>query len=122
VLVETDDPSTWEIVHVARGTTDPVAQTLGFDLGYWDGNHFSALCDVLVMPRWHPAPPEDFDGLRRHASRLNGHTLFVTAADASAFRDWYVTRPWAEEEYFPGEFQVIRVDVVAPQDGRAAAP
>jgi hypothetical protein len=110
VLAATQSPSSWEVIGVARETRDKTPETLGFDIGYWGSDHFSLIGDSMVMPQWHPAPSEDFGELREQAERLNSSLLFDTHEAASRFRDWYLSKPWAESEDHPSEFQVIRVD------------
>jgi hypothetical protein len=105
-------PVDWEVVRVRRSIEDVTPDTLGFDVGYWGSDHFSLPCDCVVMPMWHPPPPEDYDVVRRRLERLNEHRLFPTAADARSFRTWYVAQPWAETESHAGDFHVIRVERV----------
>jgi hypothetical protein len=103
-------PEEWETIHVARGVDESTERTLGFDVGYWGSSHFSLVCDCAVMPTWHPPPPEDHEAVRERLASLNRHVLFDTAAEARAFREWYLDRPWGETEDFVDQFQVIRVD------------
>ncbi len=106
VYSKLERPEDYEIVLVERtpGRSKP---DLGYDIGYWAGDHFSLICDTLVMPVWHPPQPEDFSALAELARNLNPHMLFPTAGEASAFRDFYLSRSWAETEDRPGEFCVV---------------
>lgn len=113
VIAATETPSDWEVIRVARETTKGTPVTLGFDVGYWGSDHFSLIGDTMFMPRWHPAPPEDFEELRAQSEGLNAAALFDTSDAAHRFRDWYLTKSWAEEEGYPAKFQVIRVDEVS---------
>jgi len=110
VLAATESPGDWEVICVARETSERTPTTLGFDVGYWGSDHFSLICGSLLMPRWHLAPPEDFEELRAQATPLNADVLFDTHEDASRFREWYLSKPWAETEGYPAQFQVIRVE------------
>ena len=112
VLAATESPGDWEVIRVARETSERTPTTLGFDVGYWGSDHFSLIGDSLLMPRWHPAPPEDFEELRAQATPLNPDVLFETHEDASRFREWYLSKSWAESEVHPAQFQVIRVEEV----------
>jgi hypothetical protein len=115
VVAQTDHPAEWEVVLVERDVPDVTADTLGFDVGYWGGDHYSLIQDAMLVPRWHAPDPDDFEALSDHARRLNEHQLFASFADADAYRSWYRTRPWAEGEFVEdgeAEFQVIRVDAV----------
>lgn len=112
ILALTDDPSIQEVIRATRRSTEARGGTLGFDVGYWGSDHFSALCDSLLMPRWHGAPPEAFDALRSWGEKLTPAQLLATSADAHAFRSWYLAQEWSERESFPGQIEVIRVDTV----------
>jgi hypothetical protein len=115
VLARTDRPEEWEVVAVDRVAEVPGDLTLGFDVGTWGDDHFSIVRDAMLVPRRHPAAPEDFAFLVPHARRLNAHQLFATHDDAAAYRAWYRTRRWAEREdasRTEPEFQIVRVDAV----------
>lgn len=81
-----DDPKQWEIIHVSREESLGSKSTLGFDIGYWDLNHFSLIGDTIVTPRFHPPPREDYANLSRAFSKLNEHLLFTSINDAESFR------------------------------------
>jgi len=110
----TDEPPRYEVVRVTRGTATTSAATAGFDIGYWGSDHFSILCDAMMMVRWHPCPMEDLHFLEPWSRKLNEHMLFAREVDASEYRGWYLRQPWAEAERFPGELQIVRVDETAP--------
>ena len=101
-----DDPSERELVRVNRTTESITPRTLGFDVGYWGSDHFSAILNSIVSPhpRLDPVP------LVPWAGRLNRHLLLPTAVAAHEYRAWYVSQPWGETETTPGEFHVIRVE------------
>lgn len=111
ILQLSDQPSEREIVRVTRGSVAAAQETLGFDVGYWGSDHFSALADSVLLPRWHACPPEHFASIERWVRALNEHMLFRTAADAMAYRRWYLGQPWAEEESEPEQFQVMSLDL-----------
>jgi hypothetical protein len=50
-------PNDYEIVQLAREPFIEGADTLGFDIGYWGGDHYSIICDSAVRPLWHPPHP-----------------------------------------------------------------
>ncbi len=104
-----DDPETWEIIQIARFDESLDGNPLGFDIGYWASDHFSLIADTIVIPRWHPAPPEDFRELKNAMSSLNENLLFDTAEAARSFKEYYKSFPWAEEEMEDGQFCIIRV-------------
>jgi hypothetical protein len=106
-----DSPEEYEIVMLSREDSAPEVQTLGFDIGYWGGDHFSLICDLVVMPRWHPPPPEDFAVLASELTVLNDNLLFADTRAAAEFRAFYKRFPWAESEHYPGQFAVIEVSI-----------
>jgi hypothetical protein len=102
----------YEAVRVSRHGFEIGPETLGFDVGYWGGDHFSILADAAVTPTWHPPQPP-FQDLARQLRVLNKHFLFPTPEAAAGFGDWYRTQPWAETETRPHEFCVIRIETVS---------
>jgi hypothetical protein len=112
ILRLSDEPSKREVVRVTRGAAASTPDTLGFDVGYWGSDHFSALADAVLLPRWHACPPDLLTSVDPWVRTLNEHMLFRTATDAMEYRRWYLEQPWAEEESEPEQFQVIRVDFV----------
>ena len=131
VVALTDDPSMWEIIHISRGDTKGIGTLLGYDVGYWAGDHFSLIADSIVVPRWHPPVPDDFADMVAALSCLNANLLFKSATDAVEFKRFYKSKPWAEtEEVDGGEFYVIKVStgeethngLHSISEGRADAP
>lgn len=108
-----DQPSLWELIHVRRDELLASETTLGFDVGYWSDDHFSLIADTIVTPIWHPPALKDWEELAGQLSRLNEHLLFARPEDAAAFREWYISKPWAEEGE-PGEFCIIQIDPGSP--------
>jgi hypothetical protein len=104
-----ESPGEYEVALLAREPFCEKGECLGFDVGYWGGDHFSIICDSAVMPIWHPPQPECFDHLARELTIVNEHFLFRNAADAARFRAYYRTQHWAETESSPDEFCIIRV-------------
>ncbi len=105
-----DIPEQYEIIKVKRQDFEINPNTLGFDIGYWGGDHFSLIADTLVTPMFHPAPEEDYQELRQRLSALNPNILFNNPEDASEFRNWYKSKGWAETEDYEDEFCIIQVD------------
>lgn len=116
VLLLTDEPSSREIIHVSCPANEPTPSTLGYDVGYWGGDHFSLIADTIVVPRWHPPMPEDFAEVAQELSVLNEHLLFESPAEAAAFRSFYQSKPWAESVLQEpaasqqDQFYIIRVE------------
>ena len=67
-----------EVIAVRRRHFVRRSSVVGFDVGYWGGDHYSILCDSIVTPTWHPPQPEDFETLASLLSSLNEHLLFPT--------------------------------------------
>jgi hypothetical protein len=100
------------VVKVLRDAFVDSPAVLGFDVGYWGGDHYSIICDSIVTPTWHPPHPEDFEKLAGAVAALNENLLFRTADEAATFRTRYMEFAWAETEGYPGEFAVIQVEEV----------
>lgn len=109
VLSLTDNPSTWEAVHFSRCGASDLGKLLGYDIGYWGGDHFSLIAGTIVIPRWHPPAPEDFADLAAALSCLNENLLFDSTVDADEFKQFYKSKSWAETEDYDGQFCAIRV-------------
>lgn len=105
-----ESPAEYEIVQLAREPFVANADCLGFDVGYWGGDHYSIICDSAVRPLWHPPQPECFSELARELSTVNESFLFPRADEAARFRSWYRTQDWAETESRPDEFCIIQVN------------
>jgi hypothetical protein len=104
-----ESPNEYEIVQFARDPFLADLDCLGFDVGYWGGDHYSIICDSAVRPLWHPPQPECFDELAREFKMVNESFLFPNAEGAAQFRSWYRTQYWAETESRPDEFCIIQV-------------
>jgi hypothetical protein len=109
LLSNVSDSSQYEVVYVEYGQFSDGHQTIGFDVGYWGGDHFSLVADTAITPRWHPPPPEAFGTLAKHLSVVNESVLFSSANDAMAFSVFYRSQDWAETEFEEGQFAIIRV-------------
>lgn len=107
-----DDPSRHELLHLQRREFSSSGELLGYDVGYWGGDHFSLIADSFVTPRWHPPQPDTFHLLAEQLRGLNAHLLFPTPKDASSFRAWYRGQDWAETEGREDEFEIIQVCTV----------
>jgi hypothetical protein len=101
-----------EAVAVRRNSFITGPSVLGFDVGYWGGDHYSIVCDSVVTPTWHPPQPDDFQLLASLLGSLNEHLLFPTADAAITFRSRYTQFPWAETESYPGEFEVVQLAAI----------
>jgi hypothetical protein len=100
----------FEIIQVAREPFLDNVNGLGFDVGYWGGDHYSIICDSAVRPTWHPPHRDCFDELARELRAVNESFLFPSAEAATRFRTWYRPQSWAEIESQPDEFCIIQVN------------
>ncbi len=85
---------------------------LGFDIGYWGGDHYSIIADTFVTPTWHGPPEKDYSELAEKFKSLDKSLLFWTAEEAEEFKQYYKSKTWAEAELYEGEFSIIQVDKV----------
>jgi hypothetical protein len=111
LLLLVDHPEEYEVVRLSRDSSE-AGHLLGFDVGDWSGGNYSILCDSIIWPRWHPPVPVALSDLAHHIETLNDFMLFPDRASAERFRSFYLTQSWAETESEPGEFCVIRVELV----------
>lgn len=103
------DSSRFELLHLTRHEFVGSAGLLGYDIGYWGGDHYSLISDSFVAPRWHPPQPDTFHVLAQQLQCLNECLLFPSAEAAATFRSWYRTQDWAETEGHEDEFEIIQV-------------
>ena len=104
-----DRKDEFEIVQLSRESFVADGMLLGYDIGYWGGDHFSLICDTVVMPTWHPVPEEHWPELATCLRHLNENLLFSTEKEAIVFRNWYRSNDWAEIEGNAGEFCTIQL-------------
>jgi hypothetical protein len=104
-----ENPPEYEIIEVVRDDFGTEYDFLGFEVGYWAGDHFSLICDLVIMPQWHPPICEDFQELKEYLLRLNENCLFPDVKAAENLRDYYLTKSWAETESYPCEFCIIQM-------------
>jgi hypothetical protein len=102
-------PADYEIVQFVRGQFHSEGECLGYDVGYWAGNHYSIVSDSAVRPVWHPPDPDCFGTLALELRAVNDCFLFPSSDEAARFRSWYRTQAWAETEFRPDESCIIQV-------------
>ncbi|HET7434622.1 MAG TPA: hypothetical protein VFN10_07925 [Thermoanaerobaculia bacterium] len=106
-------PDTLEVIYVESGEVTTTHETLGYDVGYWTGDHFSLIADVAVTPLWHPPSPDAFADVAEHLLALNEQVLFPDYAEASRYRSFYRAQDWAETEFDEDQFRIVRVALPA---------
>jgi hypothetical protein len=110
-----DDSNQYELLQLQRRDFSSSGNLLGYDIGYWSGDHYSLIADCFVKPRWHPPQPDKFPVLAEQLRGLNSYLLFPTPSDAANFRTWYRRQEWAETEGHKDEFEIIQVCTVNPK-------
>ena len=114
------NPNDHEIIMVRRHEYTLTPATLGFDIGYWGGDHYSIICDTFIRPQWHSSPEEEFHNLAPFASKLNRNVLFDDFEGAQEFLTYYRTTNWGEPddrfdpEQGTSDYTIIQVDGVLP--------
>jgi hypothetical protein len=114
------NPNDHEIIMVRRHEYTFTPATLGFDIGYWGGDHYSIICDTFIRPQWHSAPEQEFHNLAPFASKLNRNVLFDDFEGAQEILTYYRTTNWGEPdgrfdpEQGTSDYTIIQVDGVLP--------
>ena len=78
--------------------------SIGFEPSYFVGDHFSASCDCMMIPRWH-GTDEEGTLFKDYFGSLNKYGLFGTSDLASDFLDFYLSFDWTET----GEYEMAEV-------------
>jgi hypothetical protein len=79
-------------------------ESIGFEPTYFVGDHFSASCDCMVIPRWHGTDDEGTLFLE-HFKKLNQYGLFNNPADAKLFLEYYLSFDWTET----GDYEIAEL-------------
>lgn len=102
------DPKTYEIIwtRIAKSNHKPPNGyiSIGFEPSYFIGDHFSASCDCMLIPRWHGTDKEG-TLFKDYFDKLNRHGLFETPDIAKSFLDFYLSFDWTET----GEYEIAEV-------------
>jgi hypothetical protein len=109
-----ESPGDYELVELCSESDLP-EQLLGFDLGYWDGEEYSIICDAAIWPAWHGPVPEALPALAGLVAQLNSHLLFASRSQAECYLDWYAGQDWAEKP--PEDFTIVAIGSVASERG-----
>jgi hypothetical protein len=103
-----EDKKDYEIIWIRTFNSDDLApqgyKSIGFEPSYFYGGHFSALCDCMLIPRWHGTDKEGII-FKKYFNELNSYGLFDNAGIAKEFLDYYLSFDWTER----GDFEVIEV-------------
>ena len=102
----------YDVIFIRKVSFENNDNLMGFDIGYWGGDHFSIIADTIITPTWHGPLEEDYLELAERLKLLNENLLFGTSKEAEKFKQYYKSKTWAETELYEGEFYVIQVDKV----------
>jgi hypothetical protein len=90
---------------INSGDTVPQGyKSIGFEPSYFYEDHYSAICDCTLIPRWHGTDKEGVI-FREYFDKLNSYGLFDNASTAKDFLDYYLSFDWTEK----GDFEIIEV-------------
>jgi len=109
-----EDKDDYELIEVRRYEMMFSQDFLGYDIGYWGGDHFSIIANTLLVPRRDFYPEQDFDLILAFEKLLNKNLLFSDIKDAERYLKFYRGKTWAEtdspSEFEESEFYIIQVN------------
>jgi len=97
-----DDKTKFEKIEVLLDCRESLPKSFGFDIGYWSGD-FSIIADTAIKPMWHPPDFDDMDDVILQLKKLNEWCLFDTYKDALAYKEIYLSKKWAEENWYEND-------------------
>lgn len=101
------DSNTYEIIwtKIAKSNDKPPDGfiSIGFEPSWFIGDHFSASCDSMLIPRWHGT--DEGTLFKDYFDKLNRYGLFETYDIAKSFLDFYLSFDCAET----GEYEITEV-------------
>ncbi len=85
----------WTRISGTASPRPPNFAHIGYEPTWFTGDHFSASCDCMLIPRWHGTDEEgrlfiDYFG------QLNRHGLFPSSQQAESFLEYYLSFDWTE--------------------------
>jgi|SRR5579884_1132890 len=91
---------------IARSGMRPLLKfySAGYDPTYFTGDHFSASCDCMMIPRWHGTDKEG-TLFQEHFLQLNQYGLFSSPDHASTFLNYYLSFDWTET----GDYEIAEI-------------
>jgi len=111
-------PADYEVIWTKLASSRILAPagfaSASFDPTCFVGDHFSASCDCMLIPRWHGT---DNDGtqFRDYFRQLNRFGLFCSPGAAQTFLDFYLSLDWTET----GDYAIAEVFL---KDGGEPSP
>jgi hypothetical protein len=97
-----DDKTKFEKIETSLDQRKSLPESYGFDIGYWCGD-FSIIADTAIKPTWHPPDFDDMDDIVLQLKKLNQYCLFDNYKDALDYKEIYLSKKWAEENWHENE-------------------
>jgi hypothetical protein len=92
------DKINYEKIEITLEQPALLPDSYGFDIGYWCGD-FSIIADTAIKPTWHPPNLDNMSDLDLQLKKLNNHCLFDSYDDALDYKNLYLSKEWAEENW-----------------------
>jgi hypothetical protein len=110
-----EDRTKFEKIELILGQKEILPKSYGFDIGYSTAD-FSIIADTAIKPMWHPPDFDDMDDIISQMKKLNQYCLFDTYADALDYKEIYLSKKWAEENWFENDNEGdIKIVLVSPK-------
>ncbi len=97
-----DDKTKFEKIETILEQREILPKSYGFDIGYWCGD-FSIIADTAIKPTWHPPDFDDMDDIVLQLRKLNRYCLFDNYKDALDYKEIYLSKKWAEENWYEND-------------------
>lgn len=103
-----EEKGNFETIFVKKSGADCIIPKdyvlIGYEPSYFYGDHFSASCDCMMLPRWH-GTDEEGSLFLKYFNLLNNNGLFDTPEIANEFLEYYLSFDWTER----GDFYITGV-------------
>ena len=97
-----DDKTKFEKIETILDQREMLPKSYGFDIGYWCGD-FSIIADTAIKPTWHPPDFDDMNDIVLQLKKLNRYCLFDNFKDALYYKEIYLSKKWAEENWYEND-------------------
>jgi hypothetical protein len=95
----------WSRIAGSNGLIPEGFTSIGFEPSYFVGDHFSASCDCMIIPRWHGTDEEGTLFLE-YFQKLNKYGLFNKPEETNNFLKYYLSFDWTETS---GHYEIVEV-------------
>jgi hypothetical protein len=107
-----DNKADYEILEIIENEKMTTNMTIGFDVGFFGGDFYSAIADTAIKPIWNPPHFDDMKDILEHLKKINNNCLFDNFDDAKIYREIYLTKAWGDKESYPGQITIIQIRTV----------